>query len=121
MFILGSESFVTLVVDGGQVKKLMGRACLGTKALLSTRPVKRASTVITQTVCAVRTLTREDWLDALKLHPEHQKWLASFTREQMTKVGEARTTFMKKRAWEKIHNREMAATGLHVDRLADPE
>jgi CRP-like cAMP-binding protein len=121
LFILGRDSFVTLIVDGSEVKKLMGRACLGTKALLSPRPVKRASTAITQTVCAVRTLTREDWLDALKLHPEHQRWLASFTRDQMGKVGEARTTFQKKRAWEMIHHREMAATALHCDRLTDPE
>jgi CRP-like cAMP-binding protein len=121
LFILGQDSFVTLNVDGQQVKKLVGRACLGTKALLSARPVKRASTVITQTVCAVRTLTREDWLDALKLHPEHQKWLSSFTKDQMGKVSEARAAFTKKRAWEMIHQRELTATALHCERLIEPE
>lgn len=121
LFILGRDSYVTLTVDGCHVKKLMGRACLGTKALLSSRPVKRASTVTTQTVCAVRTLTREDWLDALKLHPEHQKWLSSFTRDQMVKVNDARATFRKKRAWEKIHQRETVATAMHCERFADPE
>jgi CRP-like cAMP-binding protein len=121
LFILGQDSYVTLSVDGVQIKELMGRACLGTKALLSSRPVKRATTVVTQTVCAVRTLSREDWLDALKLHPEHQKWLATFTKDQLRKVCEARSAFTKKRAWEKIHQRECAATAQHCDRLADPE
>jgi len=121
LVILGQDSCVTLHADGCEPKKLMGRACLGTTALLSPKTIKRASTVITQTVCSVRKLSREDWLDALKLHPDQQKWLATFTRDQMSKVGDARTGFAKKRAWEKILKREMLATYIHRERQANPE
>mmetsp|Transcript_11473 Transcript_11473/g.21538 ORF Transcript_11473/g.21538 Transcript_11473/m.21538 type:complete len:1396 (-) Transcript_11473:111-4298(-) len=121
LFILGSECIVSLEVDEVQVKRIVGRACLGTKALLSARPVKRASTVITQTVCAVRTLTRDDWLDSLKLYPQQLKWLKAFTEYQIGKVENARNAFMKKRAWEKIQQREAHAAGLHRERLAQAE
>lgn len=118
LFILGSDACISLEVDGVEVRKVAGRACLGTKALLSRRAVRRASTVITQTVCATRMLTRDDWFEVLKLHPEYLKWLAPFSREQISKVSELRCQFLKERAWVKIHQRETAARAKHTSRIA---
>jgi len=117
LFILGSGSHVIFEVDGFQVKELVGRACLGSVALLSPRPVRRASTVITKAVCSVRTILREDWHDVLKHNPDHRQWLKTFTREQLEKVRNARAIFSRKQAWEKIHKRNKAAAALHCERM----
>ena len=45
---------------------------LGTTALLSNQPVKRASTVITRGMCTVHVLSRDSWLEAyMKPEAEH--------------------------------------------------
>lgn len=109
LFIFGSESGVVLEIDGQRVKEIHGRHCLGVLALLCHRPKRRAATVITLTACAVRVLRREDWLDALKLYPEHREWIDSFTQEQAEKVSEAREGLLRRRAWERIQARDSTA------------
>lgn len=116
LFILGSESCVVLEVDNLRTKEMHGRHCLGIVALINPKPTRRASTVITLAACAVRVLTREDWLDALKLHPEHREWIDAFTQEQMEKICEARECMLRQRAWEKIQVRDSAAKKKYMDR-----
>eukprot|EP00405_Crypthecodinium_cohnii_P059138 CAMPEP_0206613426 /NCGR_PEP_ID=MMETSP0325_2-20121206/56693_1 /ASSEMBLY_ACC=CAM_ASM_000347 /TAXON_ID=2866 /ORGANISM="Crypthecodinium cohnii, Strain Seligo" /LENGTH=1067 /DNA_ID=CAMNT_0054133537 /DNA_START=10 /DNA_END=3214 /DNA_ORIENTATION=+ len=109
MLILNAEACVSMEVGGRREKQLHGRHCLGVLALLTLAPVKRASTVRTLTACAVRVLTKEDWLDALKLFPEHREWLGDFTKEQVAQIGDVRTKIHRRRAWEKIQDRNLAA------------
>jgi len=118
LFILGADSIVTIEVDGLIVRELTGRACLGVVALLSPRPVKRASTIMTRAACSVRTITRVQWLEALSHHPEHRRWLQSFTSQQMSMVAQARGDLMTRRAWDKIQKREGVASRRHQERYA---
>uniref|UniRef100_A0A7S4RWS3 Cyclic nucleotide-binding domain-containing protein n=1 Tax=Alexandrium monilatum TaxID=311494 RepID=A0A7S4RWS3_9DINO len=117
MVILDTHSDVIIEVDGEQCREHVGRACLGVVALLSKWPVKRASTVVTRTACSVRMLSRHDWLEALKHHPEHRRWIDSFTAEQLEKVSKARGEFQRRRAWDKIQFRENCASQSHRDRM----
>lgn len=118
LFILGADSIVTIEVDGLIVRELQGRACLGVVALLSPRPVKRASTIITRAACSVRTITRVQWLEALSHHPEHRRWLHAFTQQQMSMVAQARGDLLTRRAWDKIQKREGVASRKHRERYA---
>lgn len=109
MMILSAESSVVIELDGKRTREINGRHCLGTLALLRQRPPRRTATVYTQTACAVRVLTREDWQDALKLYPEHRDWIDEFTEEQEALVADVRQSLMKRRAWERIQVRDAQA------------
>merc|ERR1719401_874682 len=115
--ILGTDSYVTIEVDGHRIKDIAGRACLGTVALLSKRSIRRAGTVKTRIACTVLELTRSDWLDGLKHYPEHRKWIQQFTNDHLQSVKEERQHLAKKVAWDKIQTREGAATMQHLSRL----
>lgn len=116
IFNAGSHIMVSNAKDP-QAKELMGKRCFGVVALLSNRTVRHTSTVVTKTACAVRHLTRSDWIDALKLYPEHRRWIGSFTREQLRGAHEQRDIVQRREAWEKIRTREKAASQRQAERL----
>jgi len=116
LFVLGADSHVYLEIDGRKFKELTGRACLGTVAILSKRNVTRASTVVTRTACAVLTLSRGDWLDTFKHHPENRPWMQNFTNDCLKEVKDERKTHMSKLAWGKIRERDETARQLHCKR-----
>jgi len=117
LFIFGNDSNITLQVDNVNMRDLLGRACLGVVALLSVSPIRRTSTVICNTVCSVRNVTREDWQDALKSYPEHRFWIQAFTEDQMKNVQGEHERFTRRKICRKVAERENQARKFHEERI----
>lgn len=111
MFVLGKGSTVIVEVDGVKVKELHEGECFGTLALLSTKRLKRAGTVRCKTVCTVRALPRDAWMDALAHFPEQRQKLLEFTEVQTQKIEGARDKVMRSLAGRRIRRREREAVG----------
>lgn len=118
MIILSADATVSLEANGERIKEMHGRQCLGVLALLSQLPNSRNCTCVTLTACAVRMVTKEDWLDALKLYPEHRDWINDFTQAQLAVVNEVRSTARRWLAAEKIQERDEAAKQAYWHRRA---
>lgn len=116
MFLLGKGSSVTVEVDGVKVKELHEGECFGTLALLSTKRLKRAGTVRCKTVCTVRALPRDAWMDALAHFPEQRQKLLEFTEVQTERIECARGKVMRSLALRRIRRREREAVGKYQDR-----
>mmetsp|Transcript_29009 Transcript_29009/g.66659 ORF Transcript_29009/g.66659 Transcript_29009/m.66659 type:complete len:1200 (+) Transcript_29009:82-3681(+) len=119
--LLGKESNVVLEVNGIKVKEISGMGLLGTKALLSPLPVKRASTVITKGMCTVHILTRDSWLEALTHDPSHRLWLGEFTKGHLQEVRLARKDLLQKLTANRNMAQNREALRRHCSRMASGE
>lgn len=116
MIVIGAETVLTLWVDGRKVKELRGGATLGVRAILSPNPVQRTATIIANSACTVRRLTRSDWVDALKLCPDHRRWIRSFIQQQYQLADEEAQSLNKRRNVGKVKERRTAAMKHHLER-----
>jgi len=121
MIIIGADTDVTLMVDGRKIKDISGGLTIGVRAVLFPAKGGRSATIVTKTACAVKRLTRRDWIDTLKTHAEHRLWIQQFMDRQMQIAEEEARELIMRNNWTKIRARESKATRAHYDRLRSRE
>lgn len=117
MIIISADTDVVLMVDGRKIKEISGGLTIGVRAVLFPAKGMRSASIVTKTACAVKRLTRRDWIDTLKSHAEHRLWIQQFLDRQMQIAEEEARELIMRNNWTKIRARESKAMRAHWDRL----